>query len=48
MLTFHTVVPETSNLTLEQIDLLFKDNSGGEEAVVKAEVAQDIRLASVG
>lgn len=38
-----TVVPETSNLTLEQVDKLFKDNVGEEETTIKAEVAQDLR-----
>lgn len=33
------LVPETSNLTLEQIDKLFKDNSAEEEAAIRREIA---------
>ena len=32
-------VPDTSNLTLEQIDKLFKDNSAEEEAALQAQIA---------
>ncbi|KAF2159837.1 hypothetical protein M409DRAFT_70735 [Zasmidium cellare ATCC 36951] len=35
-------VPETSNLTLEQIDGLFKDNSGVEEAVIRETIANEV------
>ena len=35
-------VPETTDLTLEQIDSLFKDNSGGEETALREEVAQEV------
>jgi hypothetical protein len=37
------LVPETSKLTLEQIDTLFKDGTVEEESVIKAQVAQDLR-----
>lgn len=37
------LVPETSKLTLEQIDTLFKDGTGEEESIIKAQVAQDLR-----
>lgn len=33
-------VPETSNLTLEQIDKLFKDNSAEEEAEIRRQIAE--------
>lgn len=36
-------VPETSRLTLEQIDTLFEDGSSDEETMIKADVARDLR-----
>ncbi|KAF7194920.1 MFS glucose transporter mfs1, partial [Pseudocercospora fuligena] len=35
-------VPETANLTLEQIDRLFKDNTGAEEAVIREQIANEV------
>lgn len=40
-------VPETSNLTLEQIDRLFKDHSAEEEAEIKKDVTQEVRRESM-
>lgn len=36
-------VPDTSNLTLEQIDRLFEDDSAHDEAMLQRQIAQDIR-----
>ena len=37
-------VPETTGLTLEQIDTLFDDNAGQEEAEIRKELAHQIML----
>jgi hypothetical protein len=36
-------VPETSNLTLEEIDKLFKDNSAQEEIDVRRQIQRELQ-----
>lgn len=41
------LVPETSNLTLEQIDTLFRDGGASEEAAAREDVLNEVRRVSV-
>ncbi|KAF2815313.1 general substrate transporter [Mytilinidion resinicola] len=38
------LVPETSGMTLEQMDIVFKDNSGEVEAAAKRRIARELQL----
>lgn len=42
----YSVVPETSNLTLEQIDNLFQDDSAREEEAIKHEIGRRVSTSS--